>query len=489
MAFENRDTIDFASSLINMGVVYERLKENAMAEKNYKAALFVFRPLKSMGAIATIYNNLAVVNAAQRKYVEAMSWYRKGLNLAKEINNKKLELNIIANIGFVHLETAVYDSAIFYQQKALEGRMFIMDKLGMVECYNGLGEIFVNLKQPNKALTFLEKGLNLADSSGSFPLQAESHKWLYKANKQLGDDTKALFHYEEHKSLIDTIQQEELKQGILNQQYQLEIAQREATFKQEMLKSDEALRRRNLQIGGLGLIAALLILSSLIFYRQRIRIQTEKQKSEALLLNILPAAIAQELKDNGHAQVQNLPETTVLFSDFVGFTELSTRLDPHELIQLLNRNFSAFDEIMKSHHLEKIKTIGDAYMAAAGVPNTLQNHAYHAAKAALNMLDYIQKEYKEHSNQPSFQIRIGLHSGPVIAGIVGTQKFQYDIWGETVNKASRMESTGVVGQINVSEETWNLISDRFIAEYRGEIETKGLGKQKMYLIKHEKLEL
>jgi class 3 adenylate cyclase/tetratricopeptide (TPR) repeat protein len=489
MALGEHDTMGVASSLLNLGVVYEKLKENALAERNYKAALSLFIPINDKTALGNLYNNLAVVNAAQKKYALAMNWYRRGLSIAKQINDLKLELTITNNIGFVHLETAQYDSAIIYQQNALEGRTAIHDILGMAECYIGLGEIHVNTNEAQKALTFLEKGLNLADTVGSFPLQADAHKWLYKAHKKLGNSEKALYHYETNKTLLDSIQQEEIRQSLISQQYQLEFAQQEASYNQEKIRSNEAIRRRNQQIAGLGIIAVLFIAASVVFYRQRIRIQVEQQKSESLLLNILPAATAQELKETGKSDVQTLQQTTVLFSDFVGFTELSSVLSPHELIHLLNQHFTAFDEIMKDHGLEKIKTIGDAYMAAAGVPNALQDHAFHAAKAALAMRNYVQKVYAESSTKPAFQIRIGLHSGPVIAGIVGTQKFQYDIWGETVNKASRMESTGVIGQVNVSEETQKLLYTHFELSDRGEIETKGLGKQRMYLLLDEKTQV
>lgn len=486
LALERNDTAKIGGALINLGVVYEALKENALAERNYKAALQIFLPSQNNNALANLYNNFAVVSAAQKKYKQAMMLYRKGLDLSRQIDDLRLELTLTNNIGYVHLETGRYDSALVYQQRALEGRIAINDLMGRIESHLGLGEVYHNLKDYPSALKHLETALQLADSAMNYPLQADVHKWLYKTHKSLGNSNKALYHFENQNALLDTIQKEELRQSLMSQQFQVELAQQEASFAKEKMRAAEALQRRNQQVVGLIVLAFLFIAASVVFYRQRMRIQVEQQKSEQLLLNILPAATARELKEKGHSEVQTLQETTVLFSDFVGFTELSARLSPAALIELLNRHFSAFDEIMEEHGLEKIKTIGDAYMAAAGVPNADPNHAVQAAKAALAMQQFVAKVFAESGGENAFQIRIGLHSGPVMAGIVGKQKFQYDIWGETVNKASRMESAGIVGNINVSRETAGLLSNRFELSSRGEIEVKGLGLQTMFILVGEK---
>ncbi len=193
---------------------------------------------------------------------------------------------------------------------------------------------------------------------------------------------------------------------------------------------------------------------------QRTReLSTEKRRSDALLLNILPGDVADELKTKGTAEAKLFDQVTVLFTDFKGFTAMSERMSPKDLVHDLHECFSAFDRICVKHGLEKIKTIGDAYMAAGGLPRPNATHAYDVLNAALEIRDFIAqgKEHKQEKGLPWFEIRIGVHSGPVVAGIVGVNKFQYDIWGDTVNTASRMESSGEVGQVNISEATYQLL--------------------------------
>lgn len=207
-------------------------------------------------------------------------------------------------------------------------------------------------------------------------------------------------------------------------------------------------------------------------------LKAEKQKSEHLLLNILPRAVVDRLKQLESAIADRFDEATVLFADIVGFTSLSSQVSPTEIVTLLNQIFSLFDRLADKHGLEKIKTIGDAYMVAGGLPVPRSDHAEAIANMALDMLDAIEKF---QPNIPSsVEIRIGIHSGPVVAGVIGIKKFIYDLWGDTVNVASRMESTGIPGRIQVTADTYHQLCDRFCFEERGVVSVKGKGEMTTY---------
>jgi class 3 adenylate cyclase len=208
------------------------------------------------------------------------------------------------------------------------------------------------------------------------------------------------------------------------------------------------------------------------------KLELEQQKSERLLLNILPASIAERLKESSSVIADHFESTTVMFSDIVGFTALSERISPSELVRRLNRIFSAFDDLAERHGLEKIKTIGDAYMVAGGFPDQRDGHANDVSAMALDMLAAIEVCNQE-TEQP-VSIRIGIHTGPAVAGVIGVKKFVYDVWGDTVNTASRMESSGLPGRIQLSEQAAALLGNDFVVQERGTVELKGKGCMKTY---------
>ncbi|MEG4628104.1 adenylate/guanylate cyclase domain-containing protein [Microcoleus sp. AR_TQ3_B6] len=215
-----------------------------------------------------------------------------------------------------------------------------------------------------------------------------------------------------------------------------------------------------------------------------LQLELEQAKSEQLLLNVLPAAIALRLKDNEHNIAESFAEVTVMFADIVGFTELSSRISATAVVEVLNDIFSAFDHLADRHGLEKIKTIGDAYMVVGGLPTPREDHAEAIANMAIDMLHEIRILSLEHSEP--FSIRIGICSGPVVAGVIGLKKFIYDLWGDTVNIASRMESHGITGCIQVTAETYELLKDKYTFEKRGAIQVKGKGYMVTYLMTGKK---
>ncbi|MEM7184814.1 MAG: adenylate/guanylate cyclase domain-containing protein [Spirochaetota bacterium] len=215
------------------------------------------------------------------------------------------------------------------------------------------------------------------------------------------------------------------------------------------------------------------------------KIIQEQEKSDKLLLNILPTEIAQELKEQGYTKPKLYSSVSVVFTDFVGFTSIAEKLSPQDLVSELDRCFSHFDSIIKKYNLEKIKTIGDSYMAAGGIPLENKTHCIDCVLAAMEIQSFMARMQKIKQEQQSdyWQLRLGIHTGPLVAGVVGEMKFAYDVWGDTVNTASRMESSSVSGEINISQSVYEVTKDLFVCEHRGKIAAKRKGNVDMYFIK------
>ncbi len=224
-----------------------------------------------------------------------------------------------------------------------------------------------------------------------------------------------------------------------------------------------------------------LVHKNMVVEEQKTEVEKQKRRSDELLFNILPKEVAEELKDTGTSQAKHFDNVTVLFTDFISFTSTSERMSPQGLIDELHTCFQAFDEITSKHNIEKIKTIGDAYLAVAGLPIPDPKHAENAVLAAIEISNFM-RDRVARLGKDTFHIRIGIHSGSVIAGIVGVKKFAYDIWGDTVNTAARMEQSCESGKINISQTTYELIKNVIPCTYRGEIHAKGKGNLKMYYI-------
>jgi class 3 adenylate cyclase len=247
----------------------------------------------------------------------------------------------------------------------------------------------------------------------------------------------------------------------------------------------------NMAIVSMGLLGALVARQleaqarEVFLQRRTIRDQLaaldgEKRRSDALLLNVLPAAIAERLKAEDRPIADGFKEVSVLFADIVGFTKISERLTPQQLVERLDELFSAFDDLLDRLRLEKIKTIGDAYMVVGGL-NGGKDHALALAELALDMLQRIRELSASHGED--FSVRIGIHTGPVVGGVIGKKKFIYDVWGDTVNVASRMESSGIPGAVQISNATYQQIRNMYVFEDRGEIEVKGKGPMRAWLIR------
>jgi adenylate cyclase len=274
----------------------------------------------------------------------------------------------------------------------------------------------------------------------------------------------------------------------------LQLDKQQMALNQQKIELREQRAQRNL-ILALSIFVVLLAVGIFLRFREtkaynaqledkNDQIAQEKKRSDDLLLNILPAKVAEELKETGKAKARSYAQASVLFTDFEGFTKISGVIQPEQLVEALDQCFRAFDEIAEEFGLEKIKTIGDAYMAAGGIPQPTPDHPEKVVQAALRMQEFLNdwNAEREREGLPGFPARMGIHSGPIIAGVVGVRKFAYDIWGKTVNIAARMESTGEPGKVNISEATKSLLDPRFNCTPRGEIEVKNLGKMAMYFV-------
>lgn len=251
---------------------------------------------------------------------------------------------------------------------------------------------------------------------------------------------------------------------------------------QRAINREEVQRRNFFLVLALGVLVALVLLylryRSAQLYQERIR--EARQRSDELLLNILPASVAKELKETGKATARRYEHATVMFSDFVGFSRVAASREPEELVAMLDRTFVAFDEITSRHGLEKIKTIGDAYMCVSGVPEAHSDHAARAVRAALDVQRFLALDGQ-------FEARIGIHSGAVVAGVVGRDKFAFDIWGDTVNQAARLEAVGQPGEVTVSKTTRDLLSEEFECERLGVFEAKNIGTLDRYRVRASRL--
>jgi len=286
---------------------------------------------------------------------------------------------------------------------------------------------------------------------------------------------------------IDSLNEEQLKAQVKVQK--AEIEQQEVEMKLE--KESNKLIRLFFLLG----LGFLVLLFFVILYLRKRRttsvlrtkneeIVAERDKSDALLLNILPNSVAEELKNFGKTSSFRYDEATVMFTDFKGFTTFASENDPEDVVAMLDYYFRGFDEIISHFRIEKIKTIGDAYLCVSGAPMANPDHAKDMVQAALIFQEFVKKSAHKRFGKGSelLEMRIGIHSGPLVAGVVGSKKFAYDVWGDTVNVAARMEQASESGQINVSETVVQACGDNFHFHYRGELEAKNKGKLKMYFV-------
>ena len=361
-----------------------------------------------------------------------------------------------------------------------------------------MAEIYINENKFGKAKHILDEAINIAYDENILSIKILVIKVFAKYYESIGNTGMALKEYKVWQALKDSANQNELSRALTSSVMEAEYNKKDAERAAEQQKRDKVeeqkLRNQKLIAYATGIVLLFVgFIAFLLFRNNRQQkmanaiITSEKQHSDALLNNILPQEVASELKATGLSKAKDFSEVTVLFTDFKDFTSICEQLTAQQLVDEINYYYSAFDNIITKYNIEKIKTIGDSYMCVGGLPVKNETNSYDSVLAALELRDFMleEKQKRIEAGLPYLEIRIGLHSGPVVAGIVGIKKFAYDIWGDTVNIASRMENKGEPGKVNISGRTFELVKDKFDCYYRGKIQAKHKGEIDMYFVEHK----
>jgi len=383
-------------------------------------------------------------------------------------------------IGRVYTRKRNFGKAIKNHLEAFEISTKLDTKLDQTQSLVGLGQAYQSKGDFSEAIDAYIKSINLATPLNAVTEIKDAYQGLAEVYSNQLDFTNAFKYQKLLLNIKDTIYNINTDKKLGTLQFGFEMDKKESQIK---IQQGEIKRQKLVNYGFIGGFSVVLLFA-IVFFKQRNKISKEKRRSEELLLNILPEETAEELKATGTAKARSLDMISVLFTDFKNFTQASERLTPEELVAEINLCYSEFDRIITRHGVEKIKTIGDSYMCAGGLPVANATHAFDTVSAGLEMIAFIEKNKQDKISRgiPFFELRLGIHSGPVVAGIVGIKKFAYDIWGDTVNTASRMESSGAVGQVNISDSTYELIKNKFKCTSRGKIEAKNKGSIEMYFV-------
>ena len=430
----------------NIGGVYNHLSMYDKALEYMAKALNAYEEIGDKSGLASGRGNIGLVYDNIGMYDKSLEYYFQALSGYEELGEKSGVASILGNIGIVYQKSGMYEKSFDYYTQALYAHEELGEKLGVARIIGNIGSLYSNhgFKGSNtlQAEEYLLKAIALCEEIGAKHNLCFMHKSiasLYKSEKRWEDFA---VHFEKYHDIEKELQSEEAKKQAEKYVNEQREAEREK---------------------GLAVERAL------------------SKATNDILANILPPNITERLLKGEKKIADTHKNVSVLFVDIVGFTGISRQLPASELIDLLDIVFTRFDVICKKHGLEKIKTIGDAYMAVCGAPVSYENHAERTAFAALEMLEDFTEE-QEFSKPIDLGFRIGLHSGSVVAGIIGENKYSYDLWGDAVNTASRMESYGEEDKIHVSEEFRNSARDRFTFTERGEIEVKGKGMMKTYFL-------
>ena len=490
------DTLQKAGLLITIGDIYLTMSEYDKALENYSNAKYLIsltnaKPVENYALIS-----IGKAYQCKKEPAKAIEYYMLAFKGSKDLMDVGAETSILNLLGNVYLETGEISNAMKFAQKALTLAQENTDYEQLPLIYTTLGKIYTAQKNYNQAVTYLHNAVAICGKNCALVNEKDAWEALSVTYKQMNQPALALDAYERFIAIRDSV---------YNIQKANELTRMDEETKYGQARIVDSLRQKdayNLKMqkqqvytysGYAGLVLFLLLAffiyrnyshekkANIVISRANEAIKSEKQLSENLLLNILPEEVAKELKLRGSVNAKLYEPVTVLFTDFVNFTSAAERFTPQELVAELDACFKAFDGIMQRYNVEKIKTVGDGYVAVSGLPNPDPVHAGEMIKAAIELRDFMLAR-KQDLGDHTFEMRIGINSGIVVAGIVGSKKFAYDIWGDTVNIAARMEQYGEPGKVNISDVTYQLVKNEFACTYRGEIDAKHKGKMSMYFV-------
>ena len=489
------DQKGLGTSMNAIGLVYLNQSDTLKALHYFEQALYQYRKNHIRKESAATLGNIGAIKMDQGNYGIALHYFQEALTINREFLDQRGEAQCLGQIGAVYLERKMYTKGLDYLKQAVHISEIVSDNFWIARHLNKIGTILEKQGKHAEAKVWCEKALHVAEKARTLVQGKVSCKCLFEAYKGMNNSIKALEYHEKMTAYSDSIKNDEtikkLQYMEFSKQRIVDSLKQVAERAEIQYANEEVIREKNRTrnfLLGVGFI--LLMLSGGLYYRWRIIskakvvIEAEQIRSENLLLNILPLEIAEELKETGKSDPRDFEMVSILFTDFIGFTQTAEKLSARELVMEINICFGAFDVICEKYKIEKIKTVGDAYMAAGGLPKPTDDSVQNTILAALEMQEFIagRKFQKKLTREPAFEMRVGIHSGPVVAGIVGVKKFQFDIWGDTVNIASRMESSGEVGKVNISERTYELVKGKFKCVHRGRIPAKNKGKLDMYFV-------
>lgn len=486
--------IDSKSSVIavlsQIGIIRVQQKDYDNALVTYAAALKIAEELKEKTEIATIYLMIGECYLAREDYTQAMDYRLKALELFKVLGERRSIIMAMRGVGDIYEQQKKYPEALQYYLDALRIARDIDQPVLIAEACKTIGYFFIRAYRNNtgrnnylaQSTNYFLEAATIYEKTGVLESALALYEQLAENYKLSGDYKAALSAHEQYTKYKDSIFNKEntekfTRLEVTAEYEKVQLADSLKNVAARNLAAAKLKRQRNYTYAGIGGVLLLVGFSFFIF--------KERRKSDKLLLNILPVEVAKELKSKGESDAKLFDDVTILFTDFVGFTTVSEKLTPKQLVDELHTCFTAFDGIMAKHNIEKIKTVGDAYLAVCGLPKAENRHAENVVAAALEIRDFMLSR-KQELGENGFDIRIGIHSGNVVAGIVGVKKFAYDIWGDTVNVAARMEQNSVAGKINISQTTYHLVKDKYNCTYRGGIEAKNKGMLEMYFVESKK---